>query len=90
MFSKIRDIFFLISFFTFVLLITRYYFSEENVISTNKSRSSYAFLSSINKNNLPVLKNDTKNIIAYINGLENFKNKKKKRIWETLIFDTNE
>ena len=35
--------------------------------------------------NLPLLKNDTNNIIIYIDDLEEFKNKRKKRIWENLI-----
>jgi hypothetical protein len=35
--------------------------------------------------NLPVLKNDTKNIIIYKNDLEEFKKKRKKRPWEKLI-----
>jgi len=33
MFKKIINIFFLISFFTFIFLITKYYFSEQNLIS---------------------------------------------------------
>ena len=41
-------------------------------------------------NNLPLLKNDTNNVIVYINGLENFKNKRKKWIWEDLISNKNE
>ena len=46
----------------------------------------------LNKNevNLPLLKNDTNNIIIYKNGLEEFKNKRKKRIWEELISNKNE
>ena len=89
MYKKIKNIFFLIVFFTFISLITKYYFSEQNIIFTNKSRSSY--LSKINnsKNNLPVLKNDTNNIIIYISDLEDYKNKKKKA-WEELISNKNE
>ena len=37
------------------------------------------------ENNLPLLKNDTNNVIIYKSGLEKFKNKRKKRIWENLI-----
>ena len=46
----------------------------------------------LNKNevNLPLLKNDTNNIIIYKNGLEKFKNKRKKRIWEKLISNKDE
>ena len=57
---------------------------------TNKSRTSYS-LSVINDNkNLPILKNDTNNIIVYKNDLDEFNKKRKKRIWENLISDKNE
>ena len=90
MYNKIKNTFFVIIFFIFIFLVTKYYFSEKNVIFTNKSRSSYIMSLSNPKNNLPVLKNDTSNIIININDLENFKNNRKKRFWEKLIFNNNE
>ena len=90
MFKKIINTFFLISFFAFIFLITKYYFSEQNLIFTNKSRPSYSLILNKNEVNLPLLKNDTNNIIIYKNGLEEFKNKRKKRIWEELISNKNE
>ena len=42
------------------------------------------------KNNLPILENDTNNIIIYIDDLEDFKKKRKKRFWEKLISNKNE
>ena len=89
MLIKIKNISFLIIFFTFFFLVTKYYFSEQNIIFTNKARSSYS-LSLDKKNNLPVLKNDTNNIIVYKTDLEEFKKNKKKRLWEKLISDNNE
>ena len=85
MYKKIKNIFFLATFFTFIFLITKYYFSEQNLIFTNKSRSSYSLASNKDENNLTLLKNDTNNIIVYKNDLEEFKNKRKKRFWEKLI-----
>ena len=61
--------------------------SEQNIVLTNKSRSSYTL--DTNKN-LAVLKNDTDNIIVYKNDLEEFKKKRKKRFWEKLISGENE
>ena len=90
MFKKITNVFFLISFITFIFLVTKYYFSEQNLILTNKSRSSYSLTLRRYESNLPLLKNDTNNIIIYKNGLEEFKNKRKKRIWEELITNKNE
>ena len=90
MYRKIKNIFFLIIFFNFVFFVTKYYFSSENILSTNKSRSSYLVTRNIDKNNLPVLENDTNSIIIFKNNLEVLKNKKKKRFWEKLISNKNE
>ena len=90
MYKKIKYIFFLVFFFNFVFFITKYYFSAENILSTNKSRSSYLVTQNIDKNNLPLLENDTNNIIIFKNNLEVLKNKKKKRFWEKLISNKNE
>ena len=85
MFNKIKNILFLIGFFCSIFWVAQHYFSKQNIIFTNKSRSSLLFASSDDKNNLPLLKNDTNNIIVYKNDLEEFKNKRKKRFWEKLI-----
>ena len=90
MYKKIKNIFFLIIFFNFVFFVTKYYFSEQNVIFTNKSRSAYLSILNDDKNNLPVLKNDTINIIVYKNDLEELNKKKKKWFWEKLISNKNE
>ena len=85
MYRKIKNIFFLMSFFIFIVLVAKHYFSEENIMFTNKSRSSYLLTLNNDKKNLPTLKNDTNNIIVYKNDLEKFNKKRKKRPWEKLI-----
>ena len=87
MLKRIKNIFFIITFFSFIFLVTKHYLSEQNIIYTNKSRSSYSL---IVDENLPLLKNDTGNIIIYKNDLEEFKKKRKKRFWEKLISEKNE
>ena len=87
MIQKIKNIFFLVSCFIFIFLITKYYLSDQNIIYINKSRSSYTLVTDMN---LPVLKNDTNNIIIYKNDLEEFKKKRKERFWEKLISSYNE
>ena len=72
------------SFIIFTFLTINYYFSEANKIHINKSRSTYTLTL---YNNIPLLKNDTNNIIVYKNDLEEFKKKRKKRSWEKLISD---
>ena len=90
MIKKTRNTFFLISFFVFFFLVTKHYFSEENIIFTNKSRSNYFLIANKDIENLPILRNDTHNIIIYKDYLEEFKKKRKKRIWEKLISNVNE
>jgi len=90
MYNRIKNAFFLIIFFIFIFLISKYYFSEQNIVFINQSRSSYETSLDNDKNNLPVLKNDTDNIIIYVSDLENFKNKRKRRFWEKLISNSNE
>ena len=85
MFKKSINIFFLIFIFTFIFIIIKHYFSEQNFILTNKSRSSYHLTLNKYENSLPLLKNDTNNVIIYKTELEEFKNKRKKRPWEKLI-----
>ena len=82
MLKKIKTIFFFLSFMVFVFLIINYYFSEKNIIHINKLRSTYLLTS---PDELPLLENDTNNIIVYKNDLEEFKKKRKKRLWEKLI-----
>ena len=83
MIQKIKNIFFLVSCFIFIFLITKYYLSDQNIIYINKSRSSYTL---VTDKNLPVLINDTNNIIIYKNDLEEFKKKKKRKILGKINF----
>tara|TARA_Y100000590_G_scaffold465152_1_gene636612 strand:+ start:1344 stop:1607 length:264 start_codon:yes stop_codon:yes gene_type:complete len=83
--KKIKNIFFLLSISTFIFLVTKHYFSAENIMFTNKSRSSSLITLNQDKQVLPILENDTNNIIVYRNDLEEFNKKRKKRFWEKLI-----
>ena len=85
MFKKIKNILYLGSFFIFIILTTRFYFSDQNIKETNKSRAFYSVKLNNNTQNLPLLKNDTNNIIEYINDIEIYKKKKKKYTFWDLI-----
>ena len=82
---KIKNIFYLGSFFIFIILTTIFYFSDQNIRETNKSRSFYSVELNNNTQNLPLLKNDTNNIIKYLNDVEVYKKKKKKFSFFDLI-----
>ena len=77
-------------FFLSIFFVTKYYFSEKNIVFTNKSRSSYSSFSLDNKTDLPTLKDDTDDIVTYIDDLKDFKKKRKKRFWEKLISNNDE
>ena len=85
MIKMIKNLFYLITSLIFLITIIFFYFSEENIKSTNKNRSFY-LLSLNNKiEDLPILENDTQNIIIYSNDVENYKkNKKKYSFWGLL------
>ncbi len=85
MLKKIQNIFYLILFFVFIIFTISFYFSDQNIKETNKSRSIYAVKLNYNTQNLPLLKNDTNNIIEYKNDVEVYKKKKKNYKFWSLI-----
>ena len=85
MLKKIKNIIYLFSFSIFIILIITFYFSEENMIKTNKTRSFYS-LKQINElKDLTLLKNDTNNIIEHKDDVEIYKKEKKKyKFWDLI------
>ena len=75
MLKNIKNIFYLGSFLIFLILTTRFYFSDQNIRKTNKSRSFYSVKINNNTQNLPLLKND----------VEAYKKRKKKYTFFGLI-----
>lgn len=82
MLIKIKYIFYLVSILIFITLTVRFYFSDQNIRATNKSRSFYAVKLLHDALKLPLLENDTKGIIEYRLVV-----RKKERIWEGLIIN---
>ena len=87
MFKEIRYLIFIFIICLFLFLISRYYFSDIN------KKNSYRSLNSIDEKivtfaeNLPILEDDTKDIIEYVEQSNN-KKKRKFNFWKLL--DTNE
>ena len=76
MYKNIKNIFFLLPVIIFLFLVIKHYFSEQNLMLTNKSRSTYIL--SLNKysNIIPLLKESRKRgrevFFSYrINGSDN-------------------
>jgi len=83
--KQFKSFLFIFSFFLLSFLVIKKYVSETNIVSTNKLRNSYTLNQKTSDINLPILENDTNNIIIYKNDLENYKENRKKRFWEKLI-----
>ena len=83
MMKEIKYLLFIIVIFIFLFFTAKYYFSDNN------KKNSYRSLTNINNKinlyaeKLPILENNTKDIIEYINETET-KKKKKYYFWELL------
>ena len=84
MLIKIKYTFAFTMIFSFIFLTMRFYISEKNIVKVNKSRSLNTLNSTI-EHSVPLLKNDTNNIIEYSDDLETFKKNKKKYKFFDLI-----
>ena len=85
MLKIIKNIFFITSFIFFISFVIFFYLSEKNIILINKVRSLYLNENNIKLHDLPLLENDTENIIEYSSDVENYKKNKKKYIFWDLI-----
>ena len=88
MLKEAKNIVYLITIFFSIFFVVKFYLSDSNIKQSNKII--YQYQNKLNKkfNNLPIIKNDTNDIIEYTNEIEEFKNKKQRRFWDLL--KTNE
>ena len=86
MFKELKYVLYVIVIFVFIFLTCKFYFSDEN------EKNYYRSFNNINKkintysSNLPLLKNDTDNVIEYVENKVS-KDKKKYRFWKLLEND---
>ncbi len=86
MFKELKYVLYVIVIFLFIFLTGKFYFSDEN------EKNYYRSFNNINKkintysSNLPLLKNDTDNVIEYVENKVS-KDKKKYRFWKLLEND---
>ena len=86
MLKEIKYLIFVIIIFLFLFLIGKYYFSDFNKKKTYRTLANIDEKTKIYAEKLPVLDDDTKNIIEYA---EQFNSKKKKKFnfWKLLEFN---
>ena len=86
MLKEVKYLFFIIVIIIFIYFTGTYYFSDENIKNSYRSLKNNDQKIKIFSKNLPVLENDTQNIIEYVNQT-NKKKKKKFNFWKLLEND---
>ena len=87
MFKEIKYFLFIVIIFLFFFLVGKHYFSDQNKKKSYRSFNNINNKIDLYSNDLPVLDNDTKNIIEYVKNT-NSKKKKKYSFWE--LIDKND
>ena len=88
MIKEVKYVFYFFTIFFFIFFVIKFYLSENNIKRSNKIIFQYQNELDKKFNNLPIIKNDTNDIIEYTNEIEIFKNKKQRKFWKLL--KTNE
>ena len=71
-------------FIIFFVIIFKYYSSSKNMNEKNQNRLNINEIIKEKISDLPVLPNDTNNIIEFNNSLEDTTNEKKRSFWELI------
>ena len=71
-------------FIIFFVIIFKYYSSSKNMNEKNENRLNINEIIKEKISDLPVLPNDTNNIIEFNNSLEDTTNEKKRSFWELI------
>ena len=88
MLKEIKYVFYLLTIFFSIFFVIKFYLSENNIKLTNKVMLQYQNELDKKFNNLPIIKDDTNDIIEYTNEIKEFKNRKQRKFWD--LFKTNE
>ena len=84
MLKEAKFVFYLLSIFFFVFFVIKFYLSEDNIKWSNKVILQYQNILDKKFINLPIIKDDTNDIIEYTSEIEDFKNEKQRKFWELL------
>ena len=83
--TKVINIFFLFIILTFFFITYKYYSSNKNIESKNFNRKNIDEILNAKISNLPILDNNTKNIIQFNDGFSQKKNENKSRSFWNLL-----
>ena len=83
--SKVANIIFLLLVLTFFLATYKYYSSNKNTQIKNFNRNNINDIMNSKVSNLPILKNDTSDVIEFNDGFTNeIKHEKSRSFWDLL------
>ena len=88
MLKELKYVVYLLTIFFFIFFVIKFYLSENNIKWTNKVILQYQNILDKKFISLPIIKDDTNDIIEYTNEIEDFKNKKQRKFWD--LFKTSE
>ena len=83
MLKEIKYLTFIVIISLFLFFTGKYYFSDENIKNSYRSYKNIDEKVKIYSKNLPLLKNDTENIIEYVKQTDK---KKKKKFMDQIFF----
>ena len=86
MLKEIKYLIFIVIILLFLFFTGKYYFSDENIKKSYRSQKNIDEKIEIYAKNLPILENDTKDIIEYVKQTDK-KKKKKFNFWKLLEND---
>ena len=86
MLKEIKYLIFVVIIILFLFFTGKYYFSNENIKNSYRSYKNIDEKIKVYSKNLPLLKNDTENIIEYVKQTDK-KKKKKFNFWKLLEDD---
>ena len=88
MLKEIKYVVYLLTIFFSIFFVVKFYLSENNIKLSNKVMLQYQNELDKKFNNLPIITDDTNDIIEYTNEIKEFKNRKQRNFWD--LFKTNE
>ncbi len=84
MLKEVKYVVYLLTIFFFIFFVIKFYLSENNIKWSNKVILQYQNISDKKLISLPIIKDDTNDIIEYTNEIEEFRNKKQRKFWDLL------
>ncbi len=84
MLKELKYVVYLLTIFFFIFIVIKFYLSEDNIKWNNKVIIQYQNILDKKFINLPIIKDDTNDIIEYTSEIEDFKNKKQRKFWDLL------